>query len=294
MSSSLSKDIVKSRFKKTIGDEATVQQTFGKTYDELYEYLASTDYNQVYDDVMDGLEQMYNSSGQEMDYDAAESMAMELFEISKAIHETQEDESFSKGVLESAREGDKKRRQEEFRKLENAKYKLNPYKNRTTKLEIEDITPSILSEYGNNYFELTTLDDAGKSKTSTIRLAGVLKEIPSFSMSTTWAKGPASTMADTVKGYMCSPMMEMLTTLGGRDRSWMNLDEGTDRTYASTDKPSFELSFKLYTNENIGSMALTDYKTWIKALALYTMPSIASKVSINAMANNALNGLYGA
>lgn len=175
--------------------------------------------------------------------------------------------------------------------------KLEPYKFAENRDSVPQAAPSndLLAEYGNNYFELITFDKGlnnGKDN-GRVTLAGVLKDIPAFNMKATWEPGPAATISDTVKKFMTSPLAEMTTTLGGRDRAWMNLDEGTDRVYKSTSKPTFSLSFKLYTNENIGSKSLTNYRTWIKALSLYTMPSVDAKVNINAMANNTLNGLYG-
>lgn len=175
--------------------------------------------------------------------------------------------------------------------------KLEPYKFAENKDSVPQAAPSndLLAEYGNNYFELITFDKGlnnGKDN-GRVTLAGVLKDIPAFNMKATWEPGPAATISDTVKKFMTSPLAEMTTTLGGRDRAWMNLDEGTDRVYKATSKPTFSLSFKLYTNENIGSKSLTNYRTWIKALSLYTMPSVDAKVNINAMANNTLNGLYG-
>lgn len=175
--------------------------------------------------------------------------------------------------------------------------KLEPYKFAENKDSVPQAAPSsdLLAEYGNNYFELITFDKGlnnGKDN-GRVTLAGVLKDIPAFNMKATWEPGPAATISDTVKKFMTSPIAEMTTTLGGRDRAWMNLDEGTDRVYKATSKPTFSLSFKLYTNENIGSKSLTNYRTWIKALSLYTMPSVDTKVNINAMANNTLNGLYG-
>ena len=175
--------------------------------------------------------------------------------------------------------------------------KLEPYKFATNESSVPQDSPTtdLLAEYGNNYFELITFDKGlnnGKDN-GRVTLAGVLKDIPAFNMKATWEPGPAATISDTVKKFMTSPLAEMTTTLGGRDRAWMNLDEGTDRVYKATSKPTFSLSFKLYTNENIGSKSLTNYRTWIKALSLYTMPSVDAKVNINAMANNTLNGLYG-
>ena len=173
--------------------------------------------------------------------------------------------------------------------------KLPAYKNVQTKDVNLNTDNKLLEEYGNNYFELITYDQGlNNSKLGgQLKLAGVLKDMPSFSMSCTWDKGPAAAISDTVKNLMCSPLLEMMTTMGGRDRAWMSLDEGTDRVYKTTSRPSFTLNFKLYSNEVIGSEKLTEWKTWLKALSLYTMPSVDAKVSINAMANNTLNGFYG-
>ena len=173
--------------------------------------------------------------------------------------------------------------------------KLSALENEKGQVAKQPVSQNLLQEYGNNYFELITYDYGlnNNKNNGELRLAGVLKDIPSFSMSTTWDKGPAASLSDTVKGFMCSPIVEMTTTLGGRDRAWMNLDEGTDRTYKTTSRPTFDLTFKIYPNEQLGSQPLTTYKTWIKALALYSMPSVDAKVNINAMANNTLNGIYG-
>ena len=201
------------------------------------------------------------------------------------------------GKENSDREINKK--QEKIRKEQEDKAskfnKLPAYKNEQTKDVKIKTSKNLLEEYGNNYFELVTYDQGLNNNKfgGQLKLCGVLKDMPSFSMSTTWDKGPAASISDTVKGFMCSPLMEMMTTMGGRDRSWMSLDEGTDRVYKISSRPSFTLNFKLYSNEVIGSEKLTEWKTWLKALSLYTMPSVDAKVSVNAMANNALNGLYG-
>lgn len=190
------------------------------------------------------------------------------------------------------------KQQEKIRKEQEKASKFNKlpaYKNVQTKDINLNVDNKLLEEYGNNYFELITYDQGlNDSKFGgQLKLAGVLKDMPSFSMSCTWDKGPAASISDTVKSFMCAPLMEMMTTMGGRDRAWMSLDEGTDRVYKTTSRPSFTLNFKLYSNEVIGSEKLTEWKTWLKALSLYTMPSVDAKVSINAMANNTLNGLYG-
>jgi hypothetical protein len=206
----------------------------------------------------------------------------------------EEEAALTKSLNEQAEKYQKEEKQRLLQKeLEKQFRKSNPYDYKEYQAEIPPINTSYLKEYGNNYFELITgdinlTDDEGKG--GFYRLAGVLKEVPSFSMSCTWEKGPASTISDTVKGFMCSSLMEIVTTLGGNDRSWMNLDEGTDRVYASTDRPSFSLNFKLYTNDNIGSQQLSTWKTWLRALSIYATPSVDAKVNINEMANNAIQG----
>lgn len=181
-----------------------------------------------------------------------------------------------------------------------SKFALNekpePYKYDNLNTEKKKINSELYREYGNNFFELTTYDGNPSDDTHPVKMysyAGVLKEIPSFSMSTTWEKGPASTISDTVKGFMCSPMMELGVTLGGHDRSWMNLDEGTDRTYASTSRPSFNLNFKIYTTDTIGSTKLTSWKTWLKALSIFATPSIDTKTNIYEMGSNVLGAAGG-
>lgn len=159
------------------------------------------------------------------------------------------------------------------------------------------IDNNLLAEYGNNFFELITYDETleGEPYNKKLSLAGVLKDVPSFSMAAEWITGPVATVADTVKDWFCSPTMEIVMGIGGKDRSWMNLDEGTDRIYSKvSQKPSFNLNFKIYTTENIGSKSLTTWKTWLKALSLYAMPSINNKISINAMGNQVIEGVNGA
>lgn len=225
--------------------------------------------------------------------------ASENYQIAEALQaDSNRDVARAEKVGKENSDREVNKQQEKIRKEQEKASKFNKlpaYKNVQTKDVNLNTDNKLLEEYGNNYFELITYDQGLNNSElgGQLKLAGVLKDMPSFSMSCTWDKGPAASISDTVKSFMCSPIMEMMTTMGGRDRAWMSLDEGTDRVYKSTSRPSFTLNFKLYSNEVIGSEKLTEWKTWLKALSLYTMPSVDAKVSINAMANNTLNGLYG-
>jgi len=156
------------------------------------------------------------------------------------------------------------------------------------------IEESILREYGNNFFELWTYDSSCKSdknKNGMVKIAGILKQLPTFTLNSTWEAGPAAALTDIVKGFMCSDLMEMLNAYSGWDRSWVNVDEGTDRVYASVSQTSFNLEFRVYTNQTIGSRVFSSWDTIKNVLALFAQPSIASKVSINAMGNNVVNSV---
>lgn len=89
--------------------------------------------------------------------------------------------------------------------------KLPAYKNVQTKDVNLNTDNKLLEEYGNNYFELITYDQGlNNSKLGgQLKLAGVLKDMPSFSMSCTWDKGPAASISDTVKSFMCAPLVEI-------------------------------------------------------------------------------------
>lgn len=150
------------------------------------------------------------------------------------------------------------------------------------------ISENLLREYGNNLFELVTYDPSIKD--GQIKLIGVLKQIPSFNMGTAWRSGPAASLSDILKGYLCSDLMEMMMAIGGSDKSWSSVDEASDRTFEECKTPSFNLEFRLYPGQNIGTTSLTTYDTWISALSLFAQPSIASKINVNAIANNAVNG----
>lgn len=160
--------------------------------------------------------------------------------------------------------------------------------------EAPPLEESILREYGNNFFELWTYDSSCKSKENIngmVKIAGVLKQLPTFSMSTTWESGPAAALTDIVKGFMCSDVMEMLNAYAGYDRSWNSVDEGSDRVYTNVSQTSFNLEFRVYTNQTIGTKQFSTWDTIKNVLSLFAQPSIASKVSINAMGNNAVNSV---
>lgn len=159
---------------------------------------------------------------------------------------------------------------------------------------LKDLDESLLKEYGNNLFELVTYDPSvnNDKNNGQIRLLGVLKQLPNFSMSTKWSEGPGASITNFVKDYMGNELMEIVTTIGGNDRSWNAIDEQSDRVYDGVASlPTFNLDFRIYTTETIGTKALTSWTTWETALALFAQPSIASKVSVNSMGNNLVNGV---
>lgn len=182
---------------------------------------------------------------------------------------------------------------EELEKQEHLKgYEPKPVKNEI--VEDSNISTALLKEYGNNIFSLSTYDPSvnlGKNN-GKLELYGVLKQLPQFSMSqNAWTAGPAGSITDIVQNYLCGDKLEKLTVLGGTDRSFNAIDETADRVYSGTSNVGFNLSFRVYSTQTIGSRQLTSWQNWIKVLALFAQPSIASKMNIAAMGNNIVNGV---
>lgn len=238
--------------------------------------------------------------------------ASENFQKAEALKKTTTDpktgkqrKPTKKDIEKAEKEGQKKsdaeikRQQNELQKQqkENAKnggiIPPKPIKNEPD-VSLKDLDESLLKEYGNNLFELVTYDPSvnnGKNN-GQIRLIGVLKQLPNFSMSTKWSEGPGASITNLVKDYLGNELLEIVTTIGGNDRSWNAIDEQSDRSYDGVASlPTFNLDFRIYTTETIGTKALTSWTTWETALALFAQPSIASKVSVNSMGNNLVNGV---
>lgn len=258
-------------------------EAYGVNQDQLLQLIEQKEPQELYDATYT----MYlNAYG---DTDIAKSYAEYLKNFASAMKEQSTMDDAALQIKKEADEGAAKRRQQEF---DNLPLVTKPKEIKNSSIVDEDISSNLLREYGNNLFELVTYDQSvnnGKNN-GRISLTGVLKQIPSFSMGTSWAAGPAASLSDIVKGFMCSDLMELIMTIGGNDRSWNAVDEGTDRTYDKCNVPSFNLEFRIYPDQTIGTTPLTTYETWISALSLFVQPSIASKVNINAMGNNVING----
>lgn len=137
-------------------------------------------------------------------------------------------------------------------------------------------------EYGNNYFELRTIDN-----NTEIILAGVLKELPEFSCSTEWEEGPGGTIGKKVKDYVNDDTLQAFNFLGGSDYSpLLAMDALTERAYAKTSYESLELNFRIYSNQVIGSKIFTSPDIWIKSLLKYTSPDASNgTISKNVLDN---------
>lgn len=127
----------------------------------------------------------------------------------------------------------------------------------------------LFEEYGNNYFELRTVD-----KGEEIVLAGILKEIPEFSCSQSWAEGPGGTIGKKITEYMNDDTLQMISFIGGSQtyKPLIATDAMTERMYEGTSYGAIELNFRVYTGQNIGSTELTSKNVWIKSLLKYTSP----------------------
>ena len=278
-----SKNLAKQALNKDNFTNEHLIEAYGVNQDQLLQLIEQKTPQELYDATYS----MYlNAYGDEA---TAQNYADYIKNFANALQEQSKLDNTALEVKKQADAGEAERRKKEFSKLPKIE-KPKPVENQAV---VEaDLSPNLLREYGNNLFELITYDPSvnnGKDG-GRIKLAGVLKQLPSFSMGSTWEAGPAASLSDIIKGYMCSDMMEKIMAIGGSDRAWTTVDEGSDRTYKECTVPSFNLEFRLYPGQAIGTTELTSYDTWITALSLFAQPSIASKININAIGNNLVNG----
>ena len=84
---------------------------------------------------------------------------------------------------------------------------------------------------GNAAFSLTTVNDDG----SNCELKGILKEMPSFGLSTEWTDAPKNTFGKKLQEFFMNDMIETASTvLGATYNSQLLIDDWSTRMYSGT------------------------------------------------------------
>ena len=138
---------------------------------------------------------------------------------------------------------------------------------------------------GNNCFHLRTIDD----NKNVITLTGILKEMPSFGLSTEWTEAPRATFGKKIQEFFMSDLVNTASFLSGAENTTQLLnDEWSSRMYAGTTNKDITLNFRIYPQNTLGQ---TDPNTWLLNLSKYATTSGASTLNLGTLEENIKNTL---
>lgn len=138
---------------------------------------------------------------------------------------------------------------------------------------------------GNNCFHLRTIDD----NKNVITLTGILKEMPSFGLSTEWTEAPRATFGKKIQEFFMSDLINTASFIAGAENTTQILnDEWSSRMYNGTTNKDLTLNFRIYPQNTLGQ---TDPNTWLLNLSKYATTSGASKLNTTTLAENIKNTL---
>ena len=138
---------------------------------------------------------------------------------------------------------------------------------------------------GNNCFHLRTIDD----NKNVITLTGILKEMPSFGLSTEWSEAPRATFGKKIQEFFMSDLVNTASFLSGAENTTQLLnDEWSSRMYNGTSNKDLTLNFRIYPQNTLGQ---TDPNTWLLNLSKYATTSGKSKLDTDILAQNIENTL---
>ena len=141
---------------------------------------------------------------------------------------------------------------------------------------------------GNNCFHLRTIDD----QKNVITLTGILKEMPSFGLSTEWSEAPRATFGKKIQEFFMSDLINTASFLsGGVNTTQLLNDEWSSRMYNGTTNKDITLNFRIYPQNILGQ---TDPSTWLETLSKYATSSGASTLNFKTLEQNILNTLSAA
>ena len=138
---------------------------------------------------------------------------------------------------------------------------------------------------GNNCFHLTTIDTDGNP----ITLTGIVKEMPSFGLSTEWVEAPRATFGKKVQEFFMSDLVNTATFLaGGVNTTQLLMDHWSSRMYNGSTNKDITLNFRIYPQNLLGQ---DDPKTWMKYLSKYATVSAAGVLNVGTLEQNIKDSL---
>lgn len=143
---------------------------------------------------------------------------------------------------------------------------------------------------GLSRFLLTTYDE----NNGQIQLKGLLSELPEFSFTINYEKGPGSEWQDTIANFMANDMIASFNAIGAKSQSFKNIVNAgtwTKMVYNGYSTPTIPLKFRIYTSDPMGQSSATE---WLEKLKLYATLNSGNQFSIKNAGMNILSSLLNA
>ena len=135
------------------------------------------------------------------------------------------------------------------------------------------------AEYGNNYFMLYTYYPGFKGF---LTADGVMQEMPAISMSTEWENSPAASVGEELDKALNNEFLEFcaMKTTDANTPIMRRKDALTSRCYKDTGDISFQLKFRVYPGQKVGTQALTTAQEWLLLLSMTTPINAACSFNV--------------
>lgn len=143
---------------------------------------------------------------------------------------------------------------------------------------------------GLSRFLLTTYDE----NNGPIQLKGLLSELPEFSFTINYEKGPGSEWQDTIANFMANDMVASFNAIGAKSQSFKNIINAgtwTKMVYNGYSTPSIPLKFRIYTSDPMGQSSASE---WLAKLKQYATLNAGNQFSIKNAGMNILTSLLNA
>lgn len=136
------------------------------------------------------------------------------------------------------------------------------------------------AEYGNNYFMLYTYYPGFEGF---LTADGVMQEMPAISMSTEWENSPAASVGEELDKALNNEFLEFcaMKTTNANTPIMRRKDALTARCYKDTGDISFQLKFRVYPGQKVGTQALTTAQEWLLLLSMTTPINAACSFSVD-------------
>lgn len=136
------------------------------------------------------------------------------------------------------------------------------------------------AEYGNNYFMLYTYYPGFEGF---LTADGVMQEMPAISMSTEWENSPAASVGEELDKALNNDFLEFcaMKTTNANTPIMRRKDALTSRCYKDTGDISFQLKFRVYPGQKVGTQALTTAQEWLLLLSMTTPINAACSFSVD-------------